>query len=319
MPRLKPQHIPLLATAAVFAMLYLGAAVAYQGFFTQDQFHSLLSENATLGLAAVGMTFVILSGGIDLSVGAVLALASMVLAKLLVTGEMSIWVAAPLVLVAGSVFGGSMGAVIHIFRLPSFLVTLAGMFLARGVALAITEEKRLVLSGIADVDRMASWNLWGLNVPALAFLIVMAQAILVANYSRFGRAVYALGGNESSATLMGLPVARTRITIYALSGFCASLGGIMHAIGTQAGDATVATLMELDAIAAVVIGGTLLTGGVGHPAGTLLGVLILGIITLIPTYQGNLSSWWTKIAIGGLLLAFIVLQRVLQSSRISQD
>jgi len=315
MYRLKPQHIPLLATAGVFVVLFAGTSIAYPAFFSWFQFQSLLGENATLGLAAIGMTFVILSGGIDLSVGAMLALASMLLAKLLVTGNMSIWLAVPLVLAMGTAFGGSMGAIIHFFRLPSFLVTLAGMFLARGVALAMTEEKRLVISGIAEVDRLASWTLSGLNLPAVVFLATMALAVLVANYSRFGRAVYALGGSESSAMLMGLPVARTRIGIFALSGFCAALGGVMHAIGTQAGDAAVATLMELDAIAAVVIGGTLLTGGVGHPAGTLLGVLILGVITTIPNYQGNLNSWWTKIAIGGLLLAFIVLQRLLQLSR----
>ena len=137
-------------------------------------------------------------------------------------------------------------------------------------------------------------------------------AIGVARYTRFGRNVYALGGNEQAALLMGLPVGRTTVMIYALSGCCAAGAGILYATGSQSGDASAAYLLELDAIAAVVIGGTLLTGGVGSMAGTLLGVLILAVITIVPVYEGNLNSWWTKIAIGGLLLVFILLQRLLQ-------
>ena len=313
--RLKSQHVPLLATAALLLALYAAAALRYDGFFSWYQFKSLLNDNASLGLASIGMTFVILSGGIDLSVGAVVALASMLLAKMLETWNLQIWVAIPLVLFLGTAFGGSMGLLIQRFRLPSFLVTLAGMFLARGVALALTADKRINLSGNAQVKTLVDLSLAGLKLPTLVLLLAIVAAMIIASYSRFGRAVYAMGGSESSAMLMGLPVGRTRIRIYALSGLCAALGGIVHAIGFQSGDASVGTLMELDAIAAVVIGGTLLTGGVGHPAGTLLGVLILGIITTIPSYQENLNSWWTKIAIGGLLLAFIVLERLLQVVR----
>lgn len=313
--RLKTQHIPLLATAALLVILYTAASLRYDGFFSWYQFKSLFNDNASLGLAAIGMTFVIISGGIDLSVGAVVALASMLLAKMLETWHLQIWVAIPLVLILGTAFGGSMGALIHRFRLPSFLVTLAGMFLARGAALALTADKRLDLSGDAHLKALGNLSLAGMKLPAIMFLAMVAAAVVIASFTRFGRAVYALGGSESSATLMGLPVGRTRISIYAFSGLCAALGGVVHVVGSQAGDAAVGTLMELDAIAAVVIGGTLLTGGVGHPAGTLLGVLILGVITTIPNYQGNLNSWWTKIAIGGLLLAFIVLQRLLQFTR----
>lgn len=140
-------------------------------------------------------------------------------------------------------------------------------------------------------------------------------AIGIARYSRFGRNVYAIGGSAQSALLMGLPVGRTTVMVYALSGLCAAGGGILHALGSQSGDALSAQLLELDAIAAVVIGGTLLSGGVGSVAGTFLGVLILSVITVVPAYEGNLNSWWTKIAIGGLLLAFIVLQRLLQRNR----
>ena len=314
--RPKPQFIPLLATTFVFVLLYVGAALRYDGFFSWYLFASMLSGNASLAVAAIGMTFVILSGGIDLSVGAVVAFSSIFLAKLLVVWQVPIAVAISLVLVLGIAFGSLMGVLIHAFRLPSFLVTLAGMFLARGGALALTDEKRLNITGNAAFQWLVDWRILdNLTLPAVVMLAGTALAIVVAGYTRFGRAVYALGGSESSATLMGLPVARTRITIYALSGLCAALGGVVHAINAQAGDSTIATGMELDAIAAVVIGGTLLTGGVGYPVGTLLGVMILGVISTVLNLEGTLSSWWTKIAIGGLLLVFIVLQQVLQLTR----
>ncbi|MCE9552689.1 MAG: sugar ABC transporter permease YjfF [Planctomycetes bacterium] len=314
--RLKPQHVPLVATTVVFALLYVSAALRYDGFFQWYMFASMLSSNASLAVAALGMTFVILSGGIDLSVGAVVAFSSILLAKMLVVWQLPVAVAIPLALTLGLAFGAVMGVLIHAFRLPPFLVTLAGMFLARGGALALTPQKRLNITDNTTFQWLVDWRtLDYLSLPAVVMLGGTALAIVVAGYTRFGRTVYALGGSESSATLMGLPVARTRISIYALSGLCAALGGVIHAIKAQAGDSTVATGMELDAIAAVVIGGTLLSGGVGYPVGTLLGVMILGVITAVLNLQGTLSSWWTRIAIGGLLLAFIVLQQLLQLTR----
>lgn len=309
---IKPQHLSLVATALVFLLLYAIAAVRYPGFASWFQTTSLVADNAPLGLAAIGMTFVILSGGIDLSVGAVLALSSILLAKCLMIWNLPIALAIPGVLLGGALFGAASGAVIRCFRLPPFLVTLAAMFFARGLALVLTEEKRLSLAGHATFDPLVDFLLLGFNLPAIIFLAAIVLAIGVARYTRFGRNVYALGGNEQSALLMGLPVGRTTVMIYALSGFCAAGAGILYATGSQSGDASVAYLLELDAIAAVVIGGTLLTGGVGSMAGTLLGVLILAVITIVPVYEGDLNSWWTKIAIGGLLLAFIVLQRLLQ-------
>jgi len=313
----RPQHLTLVATAAVFVLLYLVAALRYDGFASWYQTTALIADNAPLGMAAIGMTFVILSGGIDLSVGAMIALASIFLARCLVGPEQGGWdmpsyAAIPLVLAGGAAFGAGMGALIRYFRLPPFLVTLAGMFLARGIAMVLTTQKRLSIAGEPTFDPLVNFLLLDFNLPAIVFLVAMLLAIGLAHYTRFGRTVYALGGNPQSAVLMGLPVGATTIKIYALSGLCAAIGGVLHAIGSQSGDASVGYLLELDAIAAVVIGGTLLTGGVGYVAGTLLGVLILAVITVVPTYEGDLNTWWTRIAIGGLLLAFIVLQRLLQ-------
>lgn len=306
------RHWSLLATAGVLLVLYVGASIAYSGFSSWFQFAQLFADNATLGLAAVGMTFVILSGGIDLSVGAVIACASMLLAVFMGPMGWSIWIALPLVLLIGAVFGAAMGGIIQVFRLPPFLVTLAGMFLARGAALLLTESKRIDMSGSKSIGALSSILIGDFSLAAMVFVAAIVVAALIARFTRFGRTVYAIGSDESAARLMGLPVASSRIGIYAISGLCAALGGVVHVIGTQAGDASVAFLLELDAIAAVVIGGTVLAGGRGSILGTLLGVLILGIITTIPNYQGNLNSWWIKIVIGLLLLAFVVMQRMSQ-------
>ncbi len=303
---------PLLGTALVLVVLYAAASLAFPGFASLYQFAHLFDDNATLGLAAVGMTFVILSGGIDLSVGAVIALASMVLALLMKDGGWSIWAAVPAVLAMGAALGACMGAIIHVFRLPPFLVTLAGMFLARGAALLLTPDKRIEMSSKAEIESLSSVLIQNFNLPAMVFLAAVALAWAALRFTRFGRTVYAIGSDESAARLMGLPTASTRIGIYAISALCATAGGIVQVIGTGAGDASAALLLELDAIAAVVIGGTVLAGGRGSVIGTLLGVLILAIITAIPSYHGTLNSWWTKIAIGLLLLVFVLLQRLSQ-------
>ncbi|MCL4196272.1 MAG: hypothetical protein KJZ69_02155 [Phycisphaerales bacterium] len=309
------RHWPLLATGVVLLALYIGAAIAFPGFRTWFQFTRLFSDNATLGLAAVGMTFVILSGGIDLSVGAVIACASMMLA--LLAGELAwpLWLAAPAVLAAGAAFGAGMGGLIHIFRLPPFLVTLAGMFLARGTALLLSPHKRIELGSHDSVRSLSLLHVADFTLAALIFLAAVTLSALALRWMRWGRTVYAIGSDESAARLMGLAVAPTRIGVYALSGLCAAAGGIVHVIGTQAGDASIAFLLELDAIAAVVIGGTVLAGGRGSVLGTLLGVLILAIITTIPGYVSDLDSWWTRLIIGALLLLFVSLQRVSQRWR----
>ena len=141
--------------------------------------------------------------------------------------------------------------------------------------------------------------------------MIFLLALFVAHYTKFGRFIYALGGDEQSATLMGLPVARTKVLIYTVSGFCSALAGVVFTFYMLSGYGLHAVGMELDAIAAVVIGGTLLTGGVGYVAGTLFGVLMLGIIQTLISFDGTLSSWWTRIVVGVLLFAFCLLQRLL--------
>ncbi len=312
--RLNPKYLPLAATVSLFVAMATLGSVFYAGFFSVQVFLNLLIDNAFLIIVAVGMTFVILSGGIDLSVGAVVALTTMVLAALIEHQGWSPLAAVPLVLLMGTVFGAFMGFLIERFRLQPFIVTLAGMFLARGLcylisidSISITHEAYSELSQW----RLSLWEGASLSLGALIAIALVLAAMFIAHCTPFGRAVYAVGGNEHSAVLMGLPVRATLVGVYTLSGFCSALAGVVFTFYMLSGYGLHATGMELDAIAAVVIGGTLLTGGVGYVAGTLFGVLMLGIIQTLISFDGTLSSWWTRIAVGVLLFVFCLLQRLL--------
>jgi galactofuranose transport system permease protein len=289
----------------------------YRNFASPQNIANLFVDNSFLIVLAVGMTFVIITGGIDLSVGSVVALSTMIAASMARDGWPPAVVIAT-VLVAGTTLGLLSGLVIHYFKIQPFIVTLAAMFLARGLCYVIS------LNSISITDpwftAMAQTRIplaFRLNITpsVIIAIIVVIVGFIVLHYTRTGRTVYAIGGGEHSAMLMGLPVSRTKVLVYAISGFCSAVAGVLFTFYTLSGYSLTAVGMELDAIAAVVIGGTLLTGGYGFVLGSLLGVLLLGIIQTIISFEGTLSSWWTKIVIGSLLLVFIVLQRVLTARR----
>lgn len=312
--RLNAKYLPLIATISLFVAMATMGSVLYTGFFSAQVFLNLLIDNAFLIIVAVGMTFVILSGGIDLSVGSVVALSTMVLAALVEHRGWSVWQAIPVVLLMGTAFGAFMGFLIERFRLQPFIVTLAGMFLARGLCYLISIDS-ISISNESYTDlalwRLTLWEGASLSLGAVIAMAVLLVAVFIAHCTSFGRAVYAVGGSEHSAVLMGLPVRRTLVGVYTLSGFCSALAGVVFTFYMLSGYGLHAVGMELDAIAAVVIGGTLLTGGVGYVAGTLFGVLMLGIIQTLISFDGTLSSWWTRIVVGVLLLVFCLLQRLL--------
>ncbi len=298
-------QVPQVATTIVFVAICAAASLRYPNFLDPSVFLNLLRDYPFLGLTAIGMTFVILTGGIDLSVGAVVGFTSILMGTLITTWHWHPMAAVGLSLGIGSLLGCGMGFLVSTFSLPPFLVTLGGMFLARGSGLILSQESipiehPMVLSLASSPFAMAG-----------VFLAVLAVGLVVAHLTPFGRNVYAIGGNEHSAMLMGLPVHRTKVLVYTLSGFCSALGGVVYAICTSSGEANAGLGLEMDAIAAVVIGGTLLTGGVGNLMGTFVGVLILGVLQTVLTFEGTLSSWWTRIVIGVLVLLFILLQRVL--------
>ncbi len=311
------KHIPLAATGVVLLALYAAACLAYEGFFSLPVAVNFLRDWSFVGIMAMGMTFVILSGGIDLSVGSVLAFTTIFTAKMIEIHGMHPVEAWVLGLGIGAAFGAGMGFLIHYYELPPFLVTLGGMFFARGMAFVVFKEpiglKNSAFIRVAD---------FGIDLPArgflpssaLIFLALFVVSLYIAHSTRWGRNVYAIGGNEQSALLMGLPVARTKVLVYALNGFCSALAGIVYTLYLPTGDPNGGWGAELDVIAAVVIGGTLLTGGVGYIGGTMMGVLILAVIDQALKFQGNLSAWWLRIAMGVLLLIFISIQRLISGT-----
>jgi ribose/xylose/arabinose/galactoside ABC-type transport system permease subunit len=305
------RFLPVLATLALFIGLFGAGGARYEGFTSPQVVLNLFFDNAFLIVLAVGMTFVILTGGIDLSVGSVVALSTMIAARTLEAG----WPAGAsvvAVLVVGTGLGLLTGLVIHYFDIQPFIATLAGMFLARGLCYLISVEsipiRNPTFYNLASQQISLPNGLYT-TPSAIAGVVFVAVAAWILHRTRFGRTVYAIGGSESSALLMGLRVARTKVAVYAISGFCASMAGLLFSLYMLSGYSLHAVGMELDAIAAVVIGGTLLTGGRGLVVGSLLGVLVLGTIQTFISFDGTLSSWWTRITIGVLLLAFVVLQR----------
>lgn len=308
------KNLPLAVTGAILLALFVAASVMYDGFFSARVIVNLFADNAFLGIAAVGMTLVIFGGGIDLSVGAVIGFTSIFTATLISGRGIHPLGAWALAILFGAVLGAVMGVLIQGFRLPAFLITLAGMFLARGAGFWINTDS----VGIAHpwYDAIANFALplgERVQIPASALVLgaVVVVGYVVGHHTRFGRALLAIGGSEPSARLMGLPVGAAKIAVYTLNGACAALAGIVATVYTGSGNPSMGVGLELDAIAVVVIGGTLLSGGRGHVAGSLLGLLIFGTIQSAILFDGRLSSWWMRIVVGALLLIFILLQRLL--------
>jgi len=305
-------NLPLLATAAVLAILFGAASFYFDNFCSTYVISDLFSENAFLGISALGMTIVILSGGIDLSVGAVIGFTTIFVATLITRNTFSPWLAWTIALSVGTAYGAAMGVTIHFLKLPAFLVTLAGLFFARGMAFCVTQQSvRIRNATYESVSEIAiPFGQAEIGFTSILFLTLLGIMAWALNSSSFGRNVLAIGGNEESAVLMGLPVARTKVAVYAINGFCSALAGIAMTLYMDSGNPINAIGLELDVIAVVIIGGTLLSGGVGSFSGTLLGFLIYGTIYQI-TYFANVGSSIATIAIGALLLAFILLQQLL--------
>jgi ribose/xylose/arabinose/galactoside ABC-type transport system permease subunit len=314
----RPHRLLLAVTVTLFVILYGAGAYLFDGFLALQVVLNLFIDNSTLAITALGMTFVILSGGIDLSVGSMIGLTTMVSAALVAHRGWSPASVIPLVLAMGAGFGLVMGLIIQYFRVQPFIVTLAGLFVARGLCYVISVDSIAIedefYSDVATfrIPLVADTSI---TPSAVVALLLLAIAIYLAHFTRFGRTVYAMGGNEHSALLMGLPVARTKVLVYTLNGLCSALAGVVFTFFMTSGNPLHAQGMELNAITAVVVGGTLLTGGSGYVVGTVFGVLIYGTIQTIFTFHGGLSSWWTQIVNGLLLLAFCLLQQAFVRAR----
>ncbi len=307
---------PLLLTFAVFLLVYFVGGQLYPAMRKPQVFFNLFINDSSLLLVSIGMTMVILSGrgGIDLSVGGVIALVSTASAALLRAG-VNPYIVLPLMIVIGVALGTLLGCIIQYLKVQPFIATLMGLYFARGMAyiinLASVPIKDAVYKKIALTPIYIPFIPKAYVYPTtLVGPIMLLVAIYLLFFTRFGRTVYAMGNNEQSALLMGLPVPRTKVLVYAFSGLCSALGGIVFSMSLLAGYGQFATGMELDSIASVVIGGTSLAGGVGNVIGTLFGVLIHGTIVSILQFNGTLSSWWTRIGVGILTLIAIGIQSV---------
>jgi galactofuranose transport system permease protein len=315
--------IPTLAAVLLLVAMLVYAEIAYGRVFHAGTISSLLVSFAPTIILAVGMTIVILSGGIDLSVGAVVAFTSVAGVMLMNIGVNG-WLSIALMILFGAMFGLVSGVLIQFFNVQPFIATLAMMFLARGLASILStvpvqaaeDAPILLLATDFKIIDGPKVNDLVLTPGFFIAVLVVIAAFFFLHRTRMGRTVYGIGGAESSAQLMGLPVARTRVWIYVISGALAGLAAVVYTaeVGGKAQNVT-GIGWELDAIAAVVIGGTLLTGGAGYVLGSVVGSLVLASLWMIITKDGSIRPEYLTIITGGILLVFVLLQRVLTARR----
>lgn len=287
-------------------LIIVVASLAYSNFMTYTNISNVFRQISAKGIVAIGMTFVILTQGIDLSVGSSVALSG-ILAASFSGNHPVLMIAVPLL--AGILVGLINGFCIAKLKIAPFIVTLSLMMAVRGVVYIISDEHTMPYGKAGDeLSRFVNSDVWGIPVLTIFFLICLFAAIAVGSRTKFGRNIYAVGGNADAANLMGIPVDRVKLAAYIISGFCSSLGGLLLSARLGSGQPYVASAWEMDAIAAVAIGGTSLAGGVGKFSGTFAGVLIVGLVSNIINLQGTLSSWWQNIITGAILLAVVVIQ-----------
>ena len=317
----------LLITIALFIVMYIAGCAVYsqKGFAHLQTFLNILINNSGLLCVTCGMTCVMLTGGIDISVGSLIAMDCMFIAVGIEKWSMNPILLMILVLAIGVVFGLVQGFCVGYLKLQPFIVTMAGMFFGRGMTAVICTEQVSVSSSelfvkIAQAKIELPFGAYTNNrgvlqvpyvrIPVVIALIVLIVVFLMLKYTKFGRILYALGGSEQSAVMMGLDVAKTKLKAYVLSSVLCSIGGICYCLNTMSGSVQQATGLEMDAISSAVIGGTLLTGGVGNVIGSFFGVLINGTISTLVKTNGKLLSSWSNIAVAALLCFFIILQSV---------
>ena len=324
-----PKYLMVLATIGIFLVIYAFGAIVYgaKGFTKLRTFTMLFVDNAYIGISAVGMTMVLITGGIDLSVAAVASLTGMFLAYGTTVLGLKPWLCMAVSVFVGIALGLGMGALVTYLKIPPFVATLTGMFLARGVCSLISRESISINNEV--IDALAGWKVYFMkysggewvkikpvayiNLNVVLFIVMILLGTYILQKTRFGRNVYAIGGNEQSARLMGLPVDRTKMMVYGFNGLCSALAGIAYALYVKSGWNLALQGGELDVISAAVIGGVLLSGGVGYMVGTFFGVLLKAVIPCLITFNGTLSSWWGKIITGLLVLLFVALQQIVMS------
>ena len=327
-PLTDTQLLMTITIGIFFAMYLIAMAVLKGGFLRPQQIFDMLNDNAPLIITSCGLTIVMIAGGIDISVGAVTSLVVMSCVLYLNRGG-NIFVSVLLALGIGLAFGLVQGYLISYLEIQPFIVTLAGMFFARGLTTILSVNPQKAehegFAKLRDVKIEISWLGYvaknGNRIPArieLGVVIALACVLIIfllLKFHKLGRGFYAIGGNQQSALMLGINVKRTRFITYIMSGLLSGIAGYVFMMHTGAGNATNAAGMEMNAIASSIIGGTLLTGGVGNVVGTLFGTLTLTTINKSGVSSGLKDPWWQKITTGGMLCFFILLQSVVLSRR----
>lgn len=323
-------NLLLFITVVVFFVMYIGAIIFQgKGFLKPQTFFNILNANAALIIVSCGMSIVMITGGIDISVGGVTALVSMCCAVYLDFHNGNVFVAVLIALAIGLAFGIVQGFLVAYLDIQPFIVTLAGMFFARGMTTIVNtnpfnvrneaflalKETRIIIPGMGSVNKLGNYVNAYIELGVVVALLAVIIFFCVLRWSNLGRAFYAVGGNPQSALMLGINVKRTKFLSHVICGLLAGVGGFVYFMHVGSGSASHASGMEMDAIASSIIGGTLLTGGVGNIIGTLFGVLSLSTIQNIVSSAGLDEAWWTGITIAAMLCLFLVIQSIVMARK----
>ncbi len=323
-------NLLLMITVIVFFLMYIGAIVFQGGGFLKPQtFFNILNANAALLIASCGLSIVMITGSIDISVGGVAALVSMCCAVYLDHMGGNVVVSLLIAVGIGLAFGLVQGYLVAYLDIQPFIVSLAGMFFARGMttivhtnpfnveneAFVALKDTRVVVPGMGTVNRIGKYVDAYVEIGVIVAILIVVLLFFVLRYTKLGRGFYAVGGNRQSALMLGINVKRTRFLAHLICGLLAGIGGYVYFLHVGSGAASHATGMEMNAIASSIIGGTLLTGGVGNIIGTFFGVMSLSTIQNIVSSAGLDQAWWTGITVAAMLCLFLVIQSVIMARK----
>lgn len=321
-------NLLLFITIVVFIAMYVGAMLFLgEGFLKPQTFFNILNANAALIITACGMSLVMITGGIDISIGGVVALVSMSCAVYLDYQGGNVFVAILIALAIGLAFGIVQGFLVAYLDIQPFIVSLAGMFFARGMttivhtapfnvaneAFVAMKGTRIRIPGLGTVNKLGNYVNAYVEIGVVVAIIIVIVLFCVLRWTKLGRSFYAVGGNRQSALMLGINVKRSRFLAHLFCGLLAGIGGFIYFLHVGSGSASHAAGMEMNAIASSIIGGILLTGGVGNIFGTFLGVLSLSTIQNIVSSIGLDQAWWTGITVAGMLCLFLVVQSIIMS------
>ena len=329
--KLKQNSFLLLVTILLFFIMYGIGCVLFnaQGFSKTQNFLNLFISNAGLIVIGIGMTIVMITGGIDISVGSFVAMGCMMLAWMMEKGGIGAVPAVLIVLVTGIVFGLVQGFLVAYMDIQPFIVTLAGMFFARGMTTIINNDPfnvqnesfvalkntRIIVPGFGSVNRLGKYVDAYVEIGVIVAILVVVVMFCVLRWTKLGRSFYAVGGNKQSALMLGINVKRTKFLSHLLCSVLAGIGGFVYFLYVGSGSPSHATGMEMNAIASSIIGGTMLTGGVGNIIGTFFGVISLSTIQNIVSSAGLDEAWWTGITVAAMLCLFLVIQSIVMARK----